>query len=129
MSNWTKLNSFRAIPGTVAVPEFYWSLPEDGFNGVFLIPASRLLFRVIAGDGGGWQHVSVSIDDVPRCPNWQEMCMIKDLFWEPEDVVVQFHPKKSEYVNLHPHVLHLWRCIDGREFPTPPPIMVGPKAN
>jgi len=52
------------------------------------------------------------------CPNWREMCFIKDLFWDEEDVVIQYHPKKSEYVNLHNNYLHLWRPI-GVEIPTP----------
>jgi hypothetical protein len=55
------------------------------------------------------------------------MCAVKDLFWNDEDVVVQFHPAKSTYVNNHPGCLHLWRCTDGREFPTPPEILVGIK--
>src|SRR3954463_731637 len=55
----------------------------------------------------GWEHVSVSTRRRP--PNWQEMCFVKDLFWEPEECVVQFHPPRSEYINNHPHCLHLWR--------------------
>lgn len=53
------------------------------------------------------------------------MCKIKDLFWEAQDCVCQFHPPKTEYVNNHAGCLHLWKCIDGREFPTPDSIMVG----
>jgi hypothetical protein len=51
------------------------------------------------------------------------MCFVKDLFWDVEEVVVQFHPKKSEYVNNF-RVLHLWRPTNG-VFPTPPAILVG----
>lgn len=101
-----------------------------GFNGLFqfYIGDSAAKVKVIASDGEGWQHVSVSLHDHPnKTPSWALMCFVKDLFWEPEDVVVQFHPRKSEYVNHHPGCLHLWRCIDGREFPTPPTYMVGPK--
>jgi hypothetical protein len=71
----------------------------------------------------GWEHVSVST--ARRIPNWLEMCFVKDLFWLPEEWVVQFHPAKSEYVNNHPFVLHLWRYKFG--FPTPPSILVGIK--
>jgi hypothetical protein len=53
------------------------------------------------------------------------MCRAKDEFWGPEDEVVQYHPKRSEYVNCHPHVLHLWRPI-GAALPLPPSYMVGP---
>jgi hypothetical protein len=81
---------------------------------------------ILASDGAdtGWQHVSVSTRR--RCPNWREMCFVKNLFWEPEECVVQFHPPASRYVNNYSTVLHMWRCID-KEFPTPPDILVGYK--
>ena len=50
--------------------------------------------------------------------------MFKDLFWLPEETVVQYHPAKADYVNTHPYVLHLWKQI-GSEFPKPPKIFVG----
>lgn len=84
----------------------------------------------IASDGLGWEHVSVHvyIPTIERMytPLWDEMCLVKSLFWDPEDVVVQFHPAESEYVNNHENVLHLWRQV-GHEFPTPPSILVGVK--
>ena len=70
-----------------------------------------------------WEHCSVSINRA-RTPSWEIMCAVKDLFWDEEDVVVQFHPKKSEYVNNHPHVLHLWRQV-GKEYELPDSILVG----
>ena len=54
------------------------------------------------------------------------MCKIKELFFEDEEVVMQLHPKKSEYVNNHEHCLHLWRPIDS-EIPIPNSILVGVK--
>jgi len=94
-----------------------------GNNGAFLLklPRSQILF-VIASDGLGWEHVSVSRRD--RCPTWEEMCQIKDIFWDEEDCVVQFHPPRSEYVNIHPNCLHLWRQAEV-EFPMPDSILVG----
>jgi hypothetical protein len=70
----------------------------------------------------GWEHVSVSRQRHP--PNWEEMCFVKDLLWDAEEVVVQFHPRRSQYVNVHPNCLHLWRHVGG--FPEPPAILVGP---
>lgn len=94
-----------------------------GCNGAFLVPLRHgQKVYVIASDGDGWEHVSVSRQD--RCPTWDEMCQVKDLFWEPEDCVVQFHPKRSEYVNMHPNCLHMWRPV-GQEWETPPTSMVG----
>lgn len=98
-----------------------------GNNGAFEIPLSgRTKAFVIASDGGGWQHVSVSIlsDNIERTPTWSEMCRIKDMFWEEEETVIQFHPPKSQYVNNHKHCLHLWKPIE-IEIPLPNPLMVG----
>jgi hypothetical protein len=75
-------------------------------------------------DAHAWEHVSVSTHR--RTPNWREMAFVKDLFWEDEETVVQFHPPKSEYIDLHPYCLHLWRWTKG-DFPAPPAILVGPK--
>jgi len=81
-----------------------------GNNGVFFITIEGRKFKCIASDGLGWEHVSVSLPH--RTPNWREMCIIKDLFWSEDDVVFQIHPAKKNYINNHPHCLHLWRPID-----------------
>jgi hypothetical protein len=102
----------------------YRSSTGDPF-GVFWIPGNKVNGRglkIIAVDGQrtGWDHVSVSLMDHPtRVPSWEEMSIVKNLFWPPEVCVVQFHPASENYVNVHGGCLHLWRCVD-REFPTPP---------
>ena len=58
-------------------------------------------------EGEGWEHISVSLRD--RCPTWTEMCVVKNIFWTEEELVLQFHPPKSEYINVHNFVLHLWK--------------------
>lgn len=123
----------------------------DGNNGAFHVesPEPGWKLALICSDAtdpdvpeaDGWEHVSVhayrpaapqpegftlaSRRLALRTPNWKEMCFVKRLCWDAEDVVVQFHPREAEYVNCHPHVLHLWRHRT-REFPTPPAILVGP---
>jgi hypothetical protein len=107
------------------------SSPGDPF-GYFLVPAREAYGRalqIIATDGQEtqWEHVSVSIVGQPtKCPSWPEMCLVKDLFWNPEACVIQFHPPASQYVNHHPGCLHLWRHTE-HTFPTPPTSLVGPK--
>lgn len=96
----------------------------DGNNGYFIIPFESYNLAVVASDGMDWDHVSVSL--AKRTPNWREMCFIKDLFWDEEDCIVQYHPAKSEYVNMHENCLHLWRN-QKEEFKTPPSILVGIK--
>lgn len=79
---------------------------------------------VIFSTGGGWEHVSVSFNH--RCPTWEEMCEIKRMFFHPDEVVVQYHPAESEYVNNHQYCLHLWRP-QKQDMPMPPAWMVGVK--
>lgn len=114
------------------VPERYrWENPAPGLesssangnNGVFVVPQRHgPTLQCIASDGNGWDHVSVSLPT--RCPTWGEMCLIKNLFWGDDDVVVQYHPKKGEYINNHKYCLHLWRP-QYADLLTPPKIMVG----
>lgn len=93
-----------------------------GNNGAFLIKYETYEVYCIASDGGGWEHVSVSYSTT-KIPSWNMMCFIKNMFWDEEDCVIQFHPPKSEYVNCHPTVLHLWRKV-GTNIETPPKIFV-----
>lgn len=104
---------------------------SHGNNGAFYIPHPKInnyFINVIASDGMGWEHASITLSSterkVDRCPTWEEMCFVKSLFWNDEDAVVQFHPPKSQYVNNHPYCLHLWKPL-GIEIPLPDPSMVG----
>lgn len=93
----------------------------DSGNGIFRIMVGQRSFFCIASTGGGWEHVSVSPCNKKRttCPTWEEMCEIKDTFFRPEESVIEYHPAKSDYVNLCNTCLHLWRPVDGK-FPMPP---------
>ena len=101
----------------------YYGKNGDNHNGMFKVFVNGKSFFCIVSNGGGWEHVSVSMTNQKRCPSWEEMCAIKDIFFEPEEVVVQYHPKKSDYVNNHPYCLHLWRPLN-TEIVTPPKIYV-----
>lgn len=109
----------------------------DGMNGAFLIPYSRETYNpgktsspechlaVIASNEGDWDHVSVHVRDaeakeeLERCPTWDEMKFVKELFFLRTETVVQYHPAESDYVNIHEFVLHLWRP-QRVELPMPP---------
>ena len=95
---------------------------KDGNNGIFRVPIDGLEATVIASDGEGWEHVSVSFFN--RIPTWDEMCRIKDIFWGEDECVVQYHPPKKDYVNNCKNCLHLWRPTGGG-FKRPPKVMVG----
>ena len=107
-------------------------------SGLFAIPFAepRSVLQIIAGDPArqsGWEHVSVVASSKKdgtlreRTPTWDEMCYVKSLFWNDDECVAQFHPPKSEYVNHHPHCLHLWRPTQS-ELPLPPSHLVGSKS-
>ena len=98
---------------------------QEGLDGgayVIKTPFGKL--TVIASFGGGWDHVSVS--KATRCPTWEEMCYVKDIFFNDDEVVIQYHPAKENYINNHPFCLHLWRP-QNISLATPPMWMVGIK--
>ena len=69
---------------------------------------------VIWDTKNGYEHVSVSPRHKFRTPTWDDMCFLKDVFFDDEEEVYQIHPKKSEYVNFRENCLHLWRREDGK---------------
>ena len=128
-----RIEKYRVTSGRTASDSSYQN------NGAFMLPVLKAggeiilsddpkichcTLGIIVSDGMDWDHVSVSLPS--RCPNWEEMCFVKDLFFEPEEPAMQLHPPKSDYVNYHQHCLHLWRP-QAKRIPLPDSIMVGPK--
>jgi len=96
------------------------SSPAGANYGFFVIERISGDLRVISsGSDGefGWEHVSVSLED--RLPTWDELRLVKDLFWDDEETVIQFIPKKSRYVNYCKTCLHLWKKV-GVDHELPP---------
>lgn len=116
-ADWMGLRGAFAISFTFNGIDDY-QININGDNVAFVIAAD--------GESTGWEHVSVHLKtpDGKRTPDWNLMCKIKQLFWDDEDCVIQFHPPKSQYVNVHPNVLHLWRKA-GSNFETPPKDLIG----
>lgn len=99
---------------------------KDGFGGTFYDKKSRCNLNFIMSWGAGFEHCSVSMPT--RCPSWEQMCAIKDVFWNDDEVCMQLHPAKKDYVNNHPYCLHIWKPIN-EKIPLPPTILVGLKDN
>ena len=95
---------------------------NDGIKGYICI--DRVDMSFVASWGGGWDHVSVAPLKKKIVPSWEMMCQVKDIFFEPDEAVIQTHPPKDEYVNNMPNCLHLWRAND-KEMTLPPSFMVG----
>lgn len=85
----------------------YGMSPAGALFGYFRVPVGDMVLNVISSGPDDWEHVSVSTPN--RCPTWDEMCKVKDLFWNELETVVQFHPSSASYVNTHPYCLHLWK--------------------
>jgi len=66
-------------------------------------------------DGKRWLHVSVS--RAHRLPSWEDLRAVKDLFIGRERTAYQVLPRAEKYVNINPHVLHMWCCLDGDPLP------------
>ena len=104
------------------------NVTPDGGSG-WLYETGRLnkpWASVIWSYDGGWEHVSIAPVNRRRVPTWEEMCRLKEAFWNDDECVIQYHPKKSENVSFLDNCLHLWRPIE-KELPEPPSWMVGPK--
>lgn len=95
---------------------------SDGFSGEVSMPTWR--GSVICSTGAGWEHVSVSPYQHRIIPSWDDMCRLKDMFWNDDEAVIQIHPAKAEYVNNMPNCLHLWRCTY-KDMILPPSVLVG----
>lgn len=86
-------------------------------------PYGGLLYVISSGNRDDkyelskFEHVSVSSPEY-RMPSWDDMCFVKSLFWDDEETVIQYHPKKSEYVNININCLHLWK--PPYDLPLPP---------
>jgi hypothetical protein len=82
--------------------------------GMFLAtcPTTGARLTVVSDDGSAWKEANlpgepwehVSVSTPTRCPSWEEMCWVKDVFFSGEETVVQLHPPKSKYVNDNPYV-------------------------
>ena len=121
MRNLNELNEFRVTdPDRLA----HWGgWAGDETCGFFVVPSciDRAPLRVIASNGDGWDHVSVSRKT--RCPNWEEMEQVAALFFTEHETAMQLHVPRSQHLNLHPYCLHWWRP-HAHIIPTPPSSMV-----
>ena len=66
-------------------------------------------------DGKRWLHVSCARPD--RLVDWGDLAAVKRLFIGDHRRALQVLPPASEHVNVHPHCLHLWACLDGDGLP------------
>lgn len=88
---------------------------DGGYGEVY--QGGKPFASVIWSNGLGWDHVSISPYKKSHTPTWDEMCRLKDMFFREDETVVQYHPAKSNYVNINKNCLHLWRPHEGISMP------------
>lgn len=66
-------------------------------------------------DGRRWVHVSTSF--ATRVPTYAELAEVKRLWIGDDRRAMQLFVERAKHVNLHPHTLHLWHCVDGDGLP------------
>lgn len=95
---------------------------NDGMGGKYYDKYTGKWLNFIFSYQMGWEHLSVSMPS--RTPTWEQMCVMKDIFWNKNEACVEYHPREEDYVNNHKHCLHIWRPTH-EPLPTPPSILVG----
>lgn len=95
---------------------------NDGIGGKYYDKYSGKFLNFIFSYQMGWEHLSVSMPN--KTPSWNQMCMMKNIFWNEDEACVEYHPKKEDYVNNHKHCLHIWKPTN-EVLPLPPSILVG----
>ena len=93
------------------------------FNGWVEWPGfcGTVIFGRGEGKDGIMDHVSVSSYNRRKLPSWGDMCKLKDMFFYPDEMVVQIHPAAENYLHgvkgpggqTLENVLHLWRPHNG----------------
>ena len=89
---------------------------EFGGDGYIYFPESKPIY-VRFCNCFDWEHVSVSKNK--KCLSWEEMCQVKDIFWNKNECAIQYHPPEEDYINNNPYVLHIWKPIK-ETIPMPP---------
>ena len=124
-------NQYRIKEGPLA------SVDENGRNGAFTLcfkDNANQALQVVSGFHDGWEHVCVTRYEkrgllkgiVQVEPTNEEMRMVKDLFFKPEETVVEFFPRQESTLHAKEGTRHLWRHTI-RDFPIPEIKFVAPK--
>lgn len=89
----------------------------DGYLGnenlrKYVIDNGEEYYEVVSSIIWSWQHVSVQIINnktgEKRLPTYGEMEYIRNLFFRLDEMVIEFFPRREDYVNDSDTTLHLW---------------------
>lgn len=112
----------HSIPGDSFDPYFFraerWApsgfrFEVKGEDGRAFRSPSLGLTVIVSGaveaDGKPWVHLSLARKS--RIPSYDDMSLVRRLFLGEDVKSIQVFPKKEQYVNLNPYVLHLFVCL------------------
>ena len=95
-----------------------WSAGREVLPGqeVWLHRGRKLLALLGLGTHGGRRWLHLSVRHASRIPAWEELVFSKEtLLGSYQGLVIL--PPRERWVNQHPHVLHVWACLDGDGLP------------
>lgn len=105
-----------------------WVETQRGLDGAWYAWSKGLVVGVSAAremDGKRWVHISVSRrkrgvgGNRPKSvmPSYEDLRLVKRIFVGARNKAIEIHAADREHVNFHPHVRHLWSCLDGDPLP------------
>jgi len=120
-----KLSSFvetcRLTKENCKIPDYkFISSKDDGNNGLFMFSLTdkksgqKRYLRCLVCDEGDWDHVSIS--EETSMPTWEEILLVKRMFFDESEIVFQLYSSDFKYDN---NVIHLWRSHK-LDIPVPP---------
>jgi hypothetical protein len=65
--------------------------------------------------GGIWWHISIA--HPLGLPSWEQLVEVKEAFMGKEVKAMHLLPPRSQWMNVHPHCMHLWVRLDGDTYP------------
>jgi hypothetical protein len=102
------------------VPEKYRVIDGDnsttihnGNNGLFklYLRGNRTnlgsMLYITATEKDSWECVEVYTP--VRYPIWEELCLVRNLFWDRNDLVIQYYPREKDCSNFKKYSVCLWR--------------------
>jgi hypothetical protein len=104
MKNLNAYNKYRIVH------PFFPEGIGDEHNGFFFMDILGRNFYIGASvSRDGLQHISVSAPGKERIvPTYEEICEIRNKFFEPSEQVIHFFHVDSKDINLNEKCLHLW---------------------
>ena len=96
-----------------------WKVIKIAEDGAAFMSADRMSLIISGsdehGDGKRWIHLSIARLD--RIPDYRDLQRARRDFLGEDRYCAMIFPPKDRYVNINPHCLHLFACLDGWPMP------------